>query len=128
MALDERLQAGVSSEGGVGIGQSNWSAPWYLGEAILERPDLAHQQLVAMVAPRALLVIGGGGSPGELPGAAGPGADGPESWQTLVAARPAFELLQAAERLGLLIHGQGHSVPPVAAEAVYGWLDRWVKP
>jgi dienelactone hydrolase len=126
MAFDERLQAGVSSEGGVGIEQSNWTAPWYLGEGIAERPDLAHQQLVAMTAPRALLVLGGGGQPAQ-PEARTPGADGPESWETLAAARPAFELLGAGERLGLMVHHYGHSVPPAAAETLHAWLDHWLK-
>ncbi|MFM1802969.1 MAG: hypothetical protein RJA81_2321, partial [Planctomycetota bacterium] len=32
-AFDERVRATVSSEGGIGIGYSNWNAPWYLDSA-----------------------------------------------------------------------------------------------
>jgi dienelactone hydrolase len=34
-ALDERVKAAVSSEGGVGRQFSNWSASWYLGRRSL---------------------------------------------------------------------------------------------
>jgi dienelactone hydrolase len=124
LALDERLQAGVSSEGGVGISFSNWDAPWYLGERIHTRPDLDHHQLVALCAPSALLVLGGG-EPGGRSRPHG-GADRLESWNYLEAARPAYALHGASEKLGMLLHHKGHAVPPEAEAALYAWLDRYL--
>ena len=60
MAFDERLATGVSSEGGIGVYFSNYDAPWYLGEAIHDRLDLEHHQLLALTAPRSFLLLGGG--------------------------------------------------------------------
>ncbi len=126
LALDERLKAGVSSEGGVGISFSNWDAPWYLGERIHTREDLDHHQLIALCAPRALLVLGGGAEPSRRPEGGSPGADTVESWNYLEAARPAYELFNASERLGMLLHDKGHAVPPEAEEALYGWCDHFL--
>jgi len=127
LALDERLKAGVSSEGGVGVSFSNWDAPWYLGERIHTREDLDHHQLIGLCAPRALLVLGGGAEPSRRPEGGSPGADTVESWNYLEAARPAYELFDAAENLGMLLHDQGHAVPPEAEAALYGWLDHFLK-
>ena len=127
LALDERLKAGISSEGGVGVSFSNWDAPWYLGERIHTREDLDHHQLIALCAPRALLVLGGGGDPGSRPEGEYLGADGPASWNYLEAARPAYELFGASEKLGMLLHDKGHAVPPEAEAALYAWCDHFVK-
>lgn len=126
MALDERLAAGVSSEGGVGIPFSNWDAPWYLGERIKQRPDLEHHQLLALTAPRALLVLGGGLKPpaeDARPGA----ADFIEDWSYMEAARPAYALYDKPQNLGLFLHDKGHAVPPEAQEVLYGWLEHHLK-
>jgi len=58
-AFDPRIQAAVSSEGGVGIAQSNWDAAWYLGPTV-KSPEFSmdHHQLVAAIAPRAFLLFG----------------------------------------------------------------------
>lgn len=125
MAFDERMKAGVSCEGGVGLPFTNWEAPWYLGEGIKSRPDLEHHQLLALAAPRALLVLGGGLQPpasDARPGA----ADFIQDWSYLEAARPAYGLHDASDRLGLLLHNHGHTVPPEAEEALYGWFERFL--
>ena len=123
MAFDERLAAGVSSEGGIGLPFTNWTAPWYLGEGITQRPDLEHHQLLALAAPRALLVLGGGKQP-PAPDARRGAADFVQDWSYLEAARPAYALHGKAENLGLLLHDAGHWVPEPAQEALYGWFDR----
>ena len=114
-AFDERVRAAVSSEGGIAIAYSNWDAPWYHGEAV-RRPGfpLDHAQVLAMVAPRAFLLIGGDS------------ADGDKSWPYIEACLPVWELLGAPEALGLLNHGQGHAFPPVAVATADAWLDRWL--
>ena len=59
-ALDDRVQAAVSSEGGIGTRLSNWHDPWYLGNEIL-RDGFGHEhhELLALVAPRPFLLVGG---------------------------------------------------------------------
>ncbi len=59
-ALDERVKVAVASEGGIGFRSTNWDAPWYLGEAIRdEQFPLNHHQLLALIAPRPILILGG---------------------------------------------------------------------
>ena len=125
LALDERLKVGVTSEGGIGIPFSNYDAPWYLGEGIHSRPDLDHHQLVAIAAPRPLLLLGGGRVEPNREGGH-PGADGIESWNYLEAARPAYELLGDPDHLGFLLHDQGHWVPKHAEAATYEWFERFL--
>ena len=76
MAFDKRYQAGVSSEGGIGLGFSNWEAPWYLG-AKIKQPgfNLENHEVLAMVAPRAFLLL------------AGDSADDDRSWAFIQAVR-----------------------------------------
>lgn len=125
LAFDERMRAGVSCEGGLGIPFSNWDAPWYLGPGIHDRPDLEHHQLLALAAPRAMLVLGGG-----LQTPADPerndGCDPVEDWAYLQAARPAYQLYGVPERLGLYLHPHGHSLPPEAEQLTYEWLERFL--
>ena len=126
MAFDERLAAGVSSEGGLGLPFTNWTAPWYLGEKITQRPDLEHHQLLALAAPRALLVLGGGLQPPAADARPG-GADFVQDWSYMEAARPAYALQGQPENLGLFLHNHGHAVPPEAQERLYGWLDHFLR-
>jgi hypothetical protein len=114
-AFDERIQAAVSSEGGVGIPFSNWDAPWYLGPAA-RKPDFPrrHHELLALVAPRAVLLLGGGS------------ADGAKSWPYIQAALPVYRLYDRRPRLGLFDHGRGHSVPPEAERRTYQWLQAYL--
>lgn len=110
-AFDERVRATVSSEGGVGIPYCNWDAPWYLSKAVHE-PGFArrHHELLALAAPRAVLLLGGDAS------------DGAHSWPYIEAALPVYRLYGSPPRLGLLNHRKGHSVPPQAERRVYEWL------
>jgi len=125
MAFDPRLRAGVSCEGGIGLPFTNWEAPWYLGDGIRQRPDLEHHQVLALVAPRALLTLAGGLLPEAQdcrPGAADPIQD----WSYMEAARPAFALAGVPERLGLYTHNHGHAVPPEAEALLYAWFDEYL--
>jgi hypothetical protein len=119
-AFDERIKAAVSCEGGVSVSFSNWDAPWYLGRQV-KSPAFSghdHQELIALVAPRGLLVIGGGS------------ADGARSWPYIEANLPLWKLFDATDHLGLLRHTHGHDFPPPGDDRgrVYGWLDHWLKP
>jgi pimeloyl-ACP methyl ester carboxylesterase len=118
-AFDERIKAAVSCEGGVSVRFSNWDAPWYLGSQV-KSPEFGnhdHQELIALIAPRALLVIGG------------ESADGAKSWPYIAANLGVWKLFDATDRLGLLRHTHGHDfpLPGEERERVYRWLDRWLQ-
>ncbi|MFH1268460.1 MAG: dienelactone hydrolase family protein, partial [Planctomycetota bacterium] len=114
-ALDDRVQAAVSSEGGIGTRFSNWDAPWYLGEEI--RGDAfahEHHELLALVAPRPFLLLGGDS------------ADGDRSWPFIEAALPVYRLYGDTPRVGLFNHRTGHNVPPEAERRIDQWFDAYL--
>lgn len=117
-AFDPRIRAAVSCEGGIGLTFSNWDAPWYLGKQIQEPGfPLDHHEVLALVAPRAFLLIGG------------ESADGAQSWPYIEANLPVWRLFGREERLGLFRHPYGHDMPPPGPdrEKVYAWLDHWLR-
>ncbi|MFN0196971.1 MAG: alpha/beta hydrolase family protein [Planctomycetaceae bacterium] len=115
MAFDERVKAGVASDGGTGFTSTNWNAPWYLGKQI-EQPDfpLDHHELLALIAPRPFLI---------LAGEVGAAADGDRTWPYMQAALPVWELYGKPVRLGMYNHRLGHVLPP----EVYAKLEAWLK-
>lgn len=120
MAFDDRVCAGVFSEGGLGFRSTNWNAPWYLGGAIDdEKFPLNHHQLLAMIAPRPFLVVGGESGAGA--------ADGDRSWVLIEAALPVWKLFGEPQRLGLLNHGEGHALSDDTFEKLSQWLEVYVK-
>lgn len=119
-AFDERVRAAVASEGGLGFRSTNWDAPWYLGPSIFEPGfPLNHHQLVALIAPRPFLVLGGESGPGA--------ADGERSWAILEPALPVWRLFGTPARLGLLNHRQGHSLRPEVFERADEWLETYLR-
>ena len=112
-AFDERIRAAVASEGGVGLHMSNWDAPWYLGPSIKE-PGFSrdHHELLALTAPRAMLVIGG------------QSADGTATEPYIAAARRIYELYGQGQNLEFFNHREGHAVPPVALDRIVEWFAR----
>lgn len=114
-AFDERIRATVSSEGGIGVRFSNWHDAWYLGEEA-RQPDFSreHHELLALVAPRAFLLLGGDS------------ADGARSWPFIEAALPVYRLYGGPARVGLLNHKKGHAVPPETLPQIYEWLTRYL--
>jgi hypothetical protein len=114
-AFDERIQVTVSSEGGIGTGFSNWDAPWYLGPGI-KQPGFVHEhhELLALIAPRAFLLIGGDS------------ADGDQSWPFIEAALPVYHLAAGPSRVGLYNHKQGHSVPAEAERRIDEWFQDYL--
>lgn len=114
-AFDERVKVTVSSEGGIGTKFSNWDAGWYLGESVKRLgPVHEHHELLALVAPRPFLLLGGDS------------ADGDRGWPFIEAALPIYRLYGDAPPLGQFNHKQGHSVPPVAEERIYQWITQYV--
>ena len=119
-AFDERIKAAVSSEGGLGFRTTNWDAPWYLGEAIRDPGfPLNHHQLLALIAPRPFLIVGGESGPGA--------ADGDRSWVVIKAALPVWNLYSHPVRLGLLNHHQGHSIPDEVYKKMSEWLRTYLR-
>ena len=114
-AFDERVKVTVSSEGGVGTRFSNWDAPWYLGPAIKE-PTFTHEhhELLALVAPRPFLLIGG------------ESADGDRGWPFIERALDAYKLYGEPCPIGQYNHRQGHAVPPQALERMDEWLATYL--
>lgn len=120
MAFDDRVRAGVASEGGIAFRSTNWNAPWYLGSAVDDESfPLNHHQLLAMIAPRPFLVLGGESGPGA--------ADGDRSWVLIDAAMPVWRLSGQPVRIGLLNHHEGHSVSQLSFERMTEWLDAYVR-
>lgn len=118
-AFDPRVRASVSCEGGVGIAYSNWDDPWYLGDQVHAASfGLDHHQLIALIAPRAFLLVGGHKANPQC-------VDGVWSWPYLQANLPLWQLLNAEGKLGLLLHYQGHDFPAPGAfrDKVHNWLD-----
>ena len=114
-AFDPRIKAAVSSEGGIGMKMSNWDADWYLGD-IVNQPAFAreHHELLALVAPRPFLLVGGNS------------ADGSASWPWLAAALPVYRLYGEPPRLGLLNHKRGHTLPADVEPRLLEWLETYV--
>jgi len=119
-AFDDRVKASVASEGGTGFRSTNWDAPWYLGPAIRdENFSLNHHQLLAFIAPRPFLILGGESGSGA--------ADGERSWPLIEAALPVWRLYGEPARVGLLNHRQGHSVSPESFEKIAQWLEAYLR-
>lgn len=114
-AFDPRVRAAVSSEGGIGTTFSNWNAAWYLGPGIADgRFDREHHELLAMIAPRPFLLLGGDS------------ADGARSWPFIAAALPVYRMYGEPARLGLFNHRAGHSVPPAAEKRIDDWFAAYL--
>ncbi len=111
-AFDDRIRAAVSSEGGIGLTYSNWDAPWYWGDN--EFFGRNHHDLLAIIAPRPFLLIGGNS------------ADGDRSWPFIEAVLPVYGFYGEPRRIGLYNHRQGHTIPPLAEQRVYEWLEAYL--
>jgi dienelactone hydrolase len=116
MAFEPRYRVGVFNEGGIGLRMSNWTDAWYLAEKMKPHiPAFENHQVLALVAPRPFLVLGGDS------------ADGEASWTFIKAVLPVYELLQAGDRVGLFNHKAKHSFPRPARQVAYEWLDYWLR-
>ena len=115
MAFEPRYKAGVFNEGGIGIRMSNWTDPWYLTSKMKPYiPTMEHHQVLSLIAPRPILIMGGNS------------ADGDSSWPFIQAALPVYRLFGAEEKIGLINHQGKHTFPHGARETAYQWLDHWL--
>jgi dienelactone hydrolase len=115
-AFDPRYRAVVFSEGGIGLGFSNWEARWYLGPQI-KTPGFPreHHELLALIAPRGFLLL------------AGDSADNDRSRSYLDAVRPIYRAYGAEAQLGWLNHRTGHRYPPAAQSTAEDFLAAQLK-
>jgi formylglycine-generating enzyme required for sulfatase activity len=115
-AMDERVDVAVSSEPGIGLTFSNYEDYWYLGQERIENAvePFEQHELLALLAPRPFLLIGGDS------------ADGDKSWHYINAAKPAYQLHGKAAQLGYYNHRQGHSPSIEAYELSLEWLERFL--
>lgn len=115
-AFDDRIRAGVASEGGLGLDSTNWDAPWYLGPAV-KSPEFPrdHHELLALIAPRPFLVLGGETGRGC--------SDGNRSWPYIAAGQDISRLYGLPVRQGLLNHHEGHLFSPASHEKAIEWLQ-----
>jgi dienelactone hydrolase len=121
MAFDDRIRAGVASDGGVGFAQTNWDAAWYLGKDCIpaaEAAGLAPHQLLALASPRRLFIVAGGRDR--------KAADGEETKPFVHAARQVDRLLVGETRLGFWNHGRGHVMTNVIFSRCRDWLTTFV--
>jgi dienelactone hydrolase len=115
LAFEPRYKVGVFSEGGIGLRMSNWTDAWYLTERMKPHiPALENHQVMALAAPRPLLIL------------AGNSADGDASWTFVKAVLPVYELYGAGDRVGMHNHRSGHALPRESRRLAYRWLDHWL--
>ena len=114
-AFDDRIVCSISSEGGIGIEQSNWEADWYLGSEVKKSDfPLNHREIVSLIAPRPFLLLGGDAS------------DGEKSRPYVEAAKKIFRLYGAENNIELFNHKKGHAVPPEAENRMYDWFEKYL--
>jgi hypothetical protein len=115
MAFEPRYTVGVFNEGGIGLRMSNWTDAWYLTEKFKPFiPKMENHQVLALVAPRPFLILGGNS------------ADGDASWPFVRAVLPVYALLGASDRIGMVNHHGKHTFPTAARRTAYQWLDYWL--
>lgn len=115
--LDKRIAAVIASDFGIGFSFTNWEDDWYLGPPPYTNRGtgveltFGHHHLLALMAPRPFLLIGGQ-------------YDDDRAWQYLEMARPAYKICGAGP-LALCFHNHatGHRPPGSANEVAYEWLD-----
>ena len=111
IAFDDRVKSAVSNEGGIGIQFSNWDASWYLDKEI-HNFGHQHHEILALVAPKPFLLIGGDSS------------DGEKSRPYIKSVYPVYDLYgEKRQNIELFNHGQGHGVTPFAEKLTYDWLE-----
>lgn len=110
-ALDPRLEAAAAHEPGLGFAHSNWTDPWYLDGDLPDGRD--QDELLGLVAPRPFLLAGGGDGDGV---------------HTLDLFRSARRRWPEERGLELLLHEDGHPVPPYVMTALAAWLQERLSP
>ena len=116
-AMDRRITAAVSSEPGIGLSFSNYDDYWYLSEEALTNPrePFDQHELLALIAPRPYLLIGGDS------------ADNDQSWHYINAAKAVYEIEGKPNQIGYYNHRKGHTPTPEALELSLEWLEHFLE-
>ena len=124
MAFEPRFSAGVAMEVAVSLGKGDWLLPHYLtGFPRSMVGEREHHELLALTAPRALLIIGADDGTGKNTNAYA----GIPSWPFIKAALPVYHALGAGDRLGLYCNGLNeHAMDQRSKELAYSWIDHWL--
>lgn len=114
-AFDERISVAVASELGIGLAYSNYDDFWYFGDFIRTvDPSIDHHQLLALIAPRPFLLIGGDEY------------DTDTSWRYINAAEGVYRLYGCPLHIGYFNHRTGHTPSPEAVRHAMDWLKRFL--
>jgi formylglycine-generating enzyme required for sulfatase activity len=114
-AMDERITATVFSEGGIGLGFSNYDDYWYFGDKTHDWDKSTDQhELLGLIAPRPFLLIGGDEY------------DTSKSWYYINAAKDVYRLLGKPQNIGYFNHHSGHTPTPEAVERSIDWLKHFL--
>ena len=115
-AFDNRIAVTVASEPGIGFSHSNYDDYWYFGKRLATAPPGTDQhELLAFLAPRPFLLIGGDMY------------DGNDSWHYINAARQVYSLLGSPQAIGFLDHHQGHTPTPEAVWRTMEWFRHFFR-
>jgi len=116
-AFEPRITVAIGSDHGIGLDFSNYEDYWYLDESIRRRdPGTDHHELLALIAPRPFMLIGG------------ESADKDESWHFINEARTVYDLYGKPNQVGFFNHRTGHSPTPEAVSLALAWLERFLGP
>jgi len=114
-AMDERITAVVSSEPGIGFDFSNYDDFWYFGDFIRSADKSTDQhELLALIAPRPFLLIGGDES------------DTDKSWYYINSAKSVYSMYKKSENIGYVNHRAGHTPTPEAVRLSIEWLTHFL--
>jgi hypothetical protein len=115
-AMDPRVAVAASSEPGIGLRFSNYEDYWYLSEEIIEnaREPFDQHELLALIAPRPFLLIGGESS------------DTDKSWHYINAAKAVYQIHGKPKQIGYYNHRQGHTPTSEAFELSLEWLEHFL--
>ncbi len=111
--FDERIKVIVASDFGIGWDQTNWSDEWYWGKKleIAKRDGFNNAQLLSLCAPKPFCLIAGE-------------ADNDDSKKML---DTVLGYEECPQNIFFVNHKSGHRPPKYAADAGYGFLDKWLK-
>jgi formylglycine-generating enzyme required for sulfatase activity len=116
-AFDERISVAVPNELGIGLSFSNYEDYWYFGNFINKvKPGTDQDELIALIAPRPFLLIGGDKF------------DTAKSWYYINAARAVYKLYGKPENIGYFNHHSGHRATPEAIWRANEWLAHFLGP
>ncbi len=116
-AFDDRINAVVSNELGIGFKDSNYEDYWYFGDFINKLGNgTDNHELIALIAPRPFLLIGGDMY------------DTKKSWYYINAARAVYKLYGKPQNIGYFNHHTGHRPTPEAVWRSNEWLAHFLGP